>query len=278
MPVLIKSDKITSLWSYKGRTLRYNEANFNFEDDTIYYQLILASIDSTDKISSNDLFTDLVTIRTCTHCENDTIYCFDSSPPYVQKTGQYKVMALQSQIPEYYIQQFVDEYNKEAIKDVEIEMKNEQSDCHGCTEDCYEEGCKQHKPKLTNGFINIINNKDEVIGKPLEKYINEKHTQEECAGFIDGYDTRKKEEIINNLLAVSEENKKEADALLKKVLDKKKDTLLFSIDDLKRAYNAGHKNDSNAGMRVVRGGELYVETFEEWFEKSESISSSHISK
>jgi hypothetical protein len=36
--------------------------------------------------------------------------------------------------------------------------------------------------------INIVNvNDKENIIKPLDEYIKEKHTQEECIGFIDGY-------------------------------------------------------------------------------------------
>lgn len=50
------------------------------------------------------------------------------------------------------------------------------------------------KPKLTNGFVTVV---DTVIGKPLEDYIYEKHNQDRCIGFIDGYKARKLEEPIN---------------------------------------------------------------------------------
>lgn len=42
---------------------------------------------------------------------------------------------------------------------------------------------------------------------------------------------------------------------------------VFTIDDMKRAFNAGARNGSRAGMRVARGGELNMEHFDEWFPK-----------
>ena len=42
---------------------------------------------------------------------------------------------------------------------------------------------------------------------------------------------------------------------------------VFTKDDMKKAFAAGARNGSNAGMRVARGGELYMEHFDEWFPK-----------
>lgn len=42
---------------------------------------------------------------------------------------------------------------------------------------------------------------------------------------------------------------------------------VFIKDDMKKAFGAGARNGSNAGMRVARGGELYMEHFDEWFTK-----------
>jgi sugar (pentulose or hexulose) kinase len=36
------------------------------------------------------------------------------------------------------------------------------------------------------------------IGKPLEDYINQKKSQKECLGFIDGYKARQAEELTQN--------------------------------------------------------------------------------
>lgn len=41
----------------------------------------------------------------------------------------------------------------------------------------------------------------------------------------------------------------------------------FTKDDMKKAFTAGARNGSIAGMRVARGGDLHMEHFEEWFPK-----------
>jgi len=56
------------------------------------------------------------------------------------------------------------------------------------------------------GEVDITIPKVEVIGKPMEDYIRAKHTQEECIGFIDGWNTAKEklytekevEELLRN--------------------------------------------------------------------------------
>jgi len=47
--------------------------------------------------------------------------------------------------------------------------------------------------------------------------------------------------------------------------DLNKTPINFNIDDMKKAFNAGARNGSNAGMRVARGGELNMKHFDEWF-------------
>ena len=42
---------------------------------------------------------------------------------------------------------------------------------------------------------------------------------------------------------------------------------VFTIDDMKKAFNAGARNGSRAGMGVARGGELNMEHFDDWFPK-----------
>jgi hypothetical protein len=44
--------------------------------------------------------------------------------------------------------------------------------------------------------------------------------------------------------------------------------LFFTKSDMKKAFNRGARNGSVAGMRVARGGELYMEHFDEWFSKN----------
>ena len=42
---------------------------------------------------------------------------------------------------------------------------------------------------------------------------------------------------------------------------------VFTINDMKKAFNAGARNGSRAGMNVARGGGLNMEHFDEWFPK-----------
>lgn len=58
--------------------------------------------------------------------------------------------------------------------------------CKVCGCNTFQETHPSNKPK-----------EGEIIGKPLEDYIRDKHTQEECIGFIDGYIFRKSEELNN---------------------------------------------------------------------------------
>ena len=52
-----------------------------------------------------------------------------------------------------------------------------------------------HKPLNSAPYLDGVDVlpefEDEVIGKPLDDYIRNKHTQEECIGFIDGYQKAK---------------------------------------------------------------------------------------
>jgi hypothetical protein len=87
------------------------------------------------------------------------------------------------------IQKFIEQYNSNNMfedVDIEIEVDNEPT-----TDGNYEK-YKTVFPKLTNGFITIV--EDEVIGYPLDYYIRQKHSQDRCMGFIDGYNARKAEE------------------------------------------------------------------------------------
>lgn len=88
-------------------------------------------------------------------CDNDNVYCANCLDVC------HKVITQQSQIPESYIQRFVEEYNKGEVKDVEIEMV-ETFCVNGGLRPIGELGGKglQHHnhsfPKLTNGFITIV--------------------------------------------------------------------------------------------------------------------------
>lgn len=71
-----------------------------------------------------------------------------------------KVMARQSQIPSKYISKFIEQYNNNCVDDLEIEI-SEYFDCKNCTINCIMSCQKDdpiiiQKPKLTNGFVTIV--------------------------------------------------------------------------------------------------------------------------
>ena len=117
----------------------------------------------------------------------------------------FKVIARQSQIPQEYISKFIEQYNQGCIEDLEIEMEKCWINSDNVKGNSFTEVAKFEpsindfdavliiQPKLTNGFVTIVE-KDEIIGKPLDDYIKQKHNQDRCIGFIDGYQARKSEE------------------------------------------------------------------------------------
>jgi len=58
-PVLVEVKEKTPIWSYKRRRVYYNQANFNDEDETYYYKLILVSVDFSEEIKVGDLTIDV---------------------------------------------------------------------------------------------------------------------------------------------------------------------------------------------------------------------------
>ena len=185
-PILIETNEKNSLlWSYKGRRLYYNQANFNDLDETIYYQLILISLED-EKIEVGDSYYNEL------NCTVNTYKSYHNKHNYNSK----KVIATQDKISPEYIDKFVEQYNSWEVEDIEIEMEDKFESVNKGLEGFPEDDIDWwvSKPKLTNRFINIV--EEEPIGKPLEDYIREKHSQDRCMGFIDGYKSRKSEESI----------------------------------------------------------------------------------
>lgn len=123
-PILVEiKDKTSSIWSYKGRKLYYNQANFNDPDETRYYELILISLDPEEKIEVGDTYYD--EFPTTPFGISDS-YDFIKKCKYPKALdeGCYKVIATQSQLPLQYIQQFIEQYNKGEVEDIEIEMNS----------------------------------------------------------------------------------------------------------------------------------------------------------
>lgn len=144
-------------------------------------QLILISLNPDEKIEIGDVF------YSSKYNTIDTL----ASNGVIDKLTSYKVIATQDQLSPDLINQLVSEFNNDGMKDLEIEMHNNLND----PERLYD----FEEPYMPNGFVTVV---DTVIGKPLEDYIREKHSQDRCMGFIDGYEARKSEE---NLLYTNEE-------------------------------------------------------------------------
>lgn len=163
-PVLIESkltlnsidNKDIKLNYSKGCIVKYNIQNYYH----MVYQLILISLDPDEKIEVGNICYDLESPRlfTCAVGENVLFRLL--------KNKAAKVIAIQSQLSPEYIQQFVEEYNKCEIKDVEIEME----DWCDYDDDCTWGGLDKadYRIKLTNNFITIVN-KEEITEKDYLK-------------------------------------------------------------------------------------------------------------
>lgn len=114
-------------------------------------QLIMVSLEPDEKIEVGEYY----------------IHRYDNHSEMVQNTsgrsygGKPKVIALQSQISPEDIQRCIDEYNGGEMKEVEIEMEavpNEFDNPITNPEGLENFEGSKWELKLTNGFINIINN------------------------------------------------------------------------------------------------------------------------
>lgn len=125
-----------------------NHSIFKIKEDTYVgwlnlQQFVLISLDSDDKIEEGESYVywdgNKYSIRENLNCKN--------LPGGTVDAG-IKIIAQQSQLSPEYIQQFIEEYNNGEIKDIEIEMHEEP---------CFQSSFSIIEPKLTNGFITIIN-------------------------------------------------------------------------------------------------------------------------
>lgn len=154
-PVLVENKEITEIWSNKGRRLHYNQANFNDPDNTIYYQLILISLEG-EKIEVGDLMYDF----------NDGI-----TKNIGQGVGDFKIIATQDQLSPELINQLIIEYNNGGMKDFKIEIEKLYS-CEAADEfDAV--GFCGFRPKLTNGFVTVVVEKEPIFirRKKLKDYM-----------------------------------------------------------------------------------------------------------
>jgi len=121
-----------------------------------YKEIILISLDTNDKIEVGDTVltpNNYVTkvygkLGELLECSGDGEY---------DESELKKVIATQKQLSPEIINQFIQQYNKGEVKDVNIEMEEiEIEDYTDTTVDMYDQDI-EYEPKLINGFINIIN-------------------------------------------------------------------------------------------------------------------------
>lgn len=134
-------------------------------------QLILISLED-DKIENGDI------------CYDELNHVVNVYKPYPgrQNYNVKKVIATQDQLSPEYISKFIKEYNDGCVKDVEIEM--EELYFHGSGYYKAEElsqtekeryiFMREYKPKLTNGFITIVEKKEAILytGEEIISLIN----------------------------------------------------------------------------------------------------------
>lgn len=175
--------------------------------DSINYDIVLISLDNRDFKEGDTVYSEVLDeIFELTNCE-----LIDNLNNGVD-SGIFKVIANQKQFSDELTEKLVEEYNNGGMKDFEIEMNditfensphsNEVINIISNSElvgSFYKEQTvlcdtivkKYNKPKLTNGYITTVQNSE--IQKTLNDYINQRHNQDRCIGFIDGYETRQSE-------------------------------------------------------------------------------------
>lgn len=116
--------------------------------------------------------------------------------PFSSKEYIKKVIATQDQIPKHYIQQFIEEYNSGKVNDVEIEMEMWGTSVPNLKDYTYSEYTTKalYIPKLTNGFINVVNKSITLIIKAAEQYENFSSIKNNKLAFIKGALSKEAEE------------------------------------------------------------------------------------
>ena len=152
-PVLVESE-IANIYKCRTGGLGYKEVAASFTIKGQEYQLILISLDPNDKVEKWDIVYDENTNSIGEFIGWTNSFLIDTAIKSFNRPK--KAIATQSQIPPEYIQQFIEEYNGNSVKDIEIEMEEynhdeEWSEISGAYE------TYRYRPKLTNGFITIVN-------------------------------------------------------------------------------------------------------------------------
>lgn len=212
-PVLVETTEKSRIChlTQKAKHLNWSIALHEIECsiilDSINYDIVLISLDNRDFKKGDTVYSEVLDeLFELTNCE--LIDDLNNGVDY----GIYKVIANQRQFSDELTEKLVEEYNNGGMKDFEIEMnvvtmcqsllKYDNDDIlvngeivgsfdYSLTEIIDKTIEEYNKPKLTNGYITPVQNKE--IQKPLNDYINQRHNQDRCIGFIDGYETRQSE-------------------------------------------------------------------------------------
>lgn len=214
-PILVESKEPTDLFIGKTyRVLHYNNPTPE-EIFKHYQQLILISLED-EKIEIGDLFYSIYRKRVsrATRIEEDgtvifdDVLCENSFPPSSNSTTIKKVIATQDQLSPELIQQLLDEYNSEGMKDFEIEMDLIQTIKKGVGKYDHPERYKW-EPKLTNGFVTVVK-KEPILytEEEVESLCNQSYNYGFKGGLYEHSGVQSKEHNCNSFNDWFEQNKK----------------------------------------------------------------------
>lgn len=155
-PILVVTNKKDTNLFKKHNILYYTKGMITSGGSIQAYELILVSLDPDEKIEVGNKCIKFGNIYKGGYIEH--IYSpVDFAFPEIDFK---KIIATQSQLSPEYINQFVEEYNKNKINNIEIEMIDNgyEVDMEGVGGMDWGDTCWNSKiePKLTNGFITVV--------------------------------------------------------------------------------------------------------------------------
>lgn len=153
-PILVESEALS-----KGHSLYITQSNelvkfSSFHSGYKSQQLVLINNNIKSKFEIGDLITDGFEILKATPC-------IFNAQDLIGRIKWSKIIAIQDQLPENYIQQFIEDYNYNNVKDIEIELTQESINIF--IENKNRTFYGDYIPKLINGFIIIV----EKIKEPI---------------------------------------------------------------------------------------------------------------
>lgn len=185
-PILIKSDKHSDIINVAEIQQLFQRSKITNNEDLLNnlgfdQQLILISFDEDEKIMHNDKWIYICPVNGIDYDSNNEPIITNHIPDSINwfdklhdKKNYHKVIATQEQLPPEYIQQFIEEYNRGEVKDVEVVM-TWKKDRHGDGRQFFK---SNPFPKLTNGFITI--NPKEPVEHNYNLLCNMQYYMEYC--------------------------------------------------------------------------------------------------